>query len=84
MNYTNVSGDPFEYSYHCHEGTLAFAYALNLTIAGEVYESCLIGTHVTESPRVSALYIVFVSPKNAITKDNHSNDSEVLHKQTAC
>ena len=25
---------PFPYAYHCHEGVLAFAYALNQTIAG--------------------------------------------------
>ena len=24
----------FDYTYHCHEGALAFAYALNKTIAG--------------------------------------------------
>ena len=28
------SEEPFVYSYHCHEGALALAYALNLTIAG--------------------------------------------------
>ena len=28
------SEGPFVYSYHCHEGTLALAYALNLTITG--------------------------------------------------
>ena len=27
--------DPFVYSYNCHEATLAFAYALNKTIAGK-------------------------------------------------
>ena len=34
-NYTSHSADPFVYSYHCHEATLAFAYALNNTITGK-------------------------------------------------
>ena len=33
QNFTS-SQEPFVYSYHCHEGLLAFAYALNKTIAG--------------------------------------------------
>ena len=33
-SYINVD-DFFIYSYSCHEGTLAFAYALNKTIAGK-------------------------------------------------
>ncbi|CAI8049960.1 Gamma-aminobutyric acid type B receptor subunit 2, partial [Geodia barretti] len=31
--YINDSQDPFVYSYHCHEGMLTLAYALNKTIA---------------------------------------------------
>ena len=30
----NLAKDVFDYSYHCHEATLAFAYTLNQTIAG--------------------------------------------------
>ena len=33
-SYVDVNEDPFVYSYICHEATLAFAYALNKTIAG--------------------------------------------------
>ena len=33
MEYLNYT---FTYSYHCHEATVAFAYALNKTIAGIV------------------------------------------------
>ena len=33
-SYTADSNEPFVYSYHCHEGMLSFAYALNKTIAG--------------------------------------------------
>ena len=32
--YINDSQDQFVYSYHCHEGMLTLAYALNKTIAG--------------------------------------------------
>lgn len=28
----------FPYAYHCHEATLAFAYALNKTIAGKTFK----------------------------------------------
>ena len=34
-SFVNDSADPFIYSYTCHEATLAFAYALNKTIAGK-------------------------------------------------
>ena len=30
----NLTEDVFRYAYHCYEATLAFAYALNKTIAG--------------------------------------------------
>ena len=39
----NFIDDFFIYAYACHEGTLAFAYALNKTIAGKyihVHYSC--------------------------------------------
>lgn len=29
--------NPFQYSYHCHEATLSFAYALNKTISGKCF-----------------------------------------------
>ena len=34
-NYVDGSENPFVYSYNCHEATIAFAYALNKTIAGK-------------------------------------------------
>ena len=34
-DYVDRDADPFVYSYNCHEATLAFAYALNKTIAGK-------------------------------------------------
>ena len=34
-NYVDRSEDLFVYSYTCHEATLAFAYALDKTIAGK-------------------------------------------------
>lgn len=34
-SFVNHSTDPFIYSYSCHEATLAFAYALDKTIAGK-------------------------------------------------
>ena len=34
-SYVDSSEDPFVYSYNCHEATIAFAYALNKTIAGK-------------------------------------------------
>ena len=37
MDYIN---DTFQYSYHCHEATLSFGYALNKTMSGK-----LIRTH---------------------------------------
>ena len=34
-SYVDRGQDPYVYSYNCHEATLAFAYALNETIAGK-------------------------------------------------
>ena len=39
ISFVNHSADPFIYSYTCHEATLAFAYALNKTIAGKYIRS---------------------------------------------
>ena len=38
MEYINFT---FPYSYHCHEATLSFAYALNQIIAGMYHALCI-------------------------------------------
>lgn len=49
------STDPFQYSYNCHEGTLAFAYALNLTIAGKAV-GCYNGKCIYITVKVCMVY----------------------------
>ena len=37
LSYIDSNPEPFYYAKHCHEASLAFAYALNKTITGKCY-----------------------------------------------
>ena len=37
LSYIDSNPEPFFYAKHCHEASLAFAYALNKTITGKCY-----------------------------------------------
>ena len=37
LSYIDSNPEPFYYAKHCHEASLAFAYALNKTITGKYY-----------------------------------------------
>ena len=53
------SEEPFVYSYHCHEGALALAYALNLTIAGTYNISDCFETYSTNEDVLLDIIIIY-------------------------